>query len=52
MIETGKYLLGAAGASGFGSKSTAEEVTENCDLRSITAVITGEFFSSLLRVFR
>ncbi|CAD5328882.1 unnamed protein product [Arabidopsis thaliana] len=41
MIETGKYLLGAAGASGFGSKSTAEEVTENCDLRSITAVITG-----------
>ncbi|VVB11875.1 unnamed protein product [Arabis nemorensis] len=41
MIETGRYLIGAAGASGFGSKSTAEQVTENCDLRSTTAVITG-----------
>ncbi|RAL50974.1 hypothetical protein DM860_005330 [Cuscuta australis] len=37
-----KYLAGSAGPSGFGSKSTAEEVTEKCPhLRSITAIITG-----------
>jgi hypothetical protein len=42
MLETVKYLIGAAGPSGYGSKSTAEEVTESCpDLRSITAIITG-----------
>ncbi|XP_042481557.1 short-chain dehydrogenase TIC 32 A, chloroplastic-like [Macadamia integrifolia] len=42
MLEAVKYLIGAAGASGFGSKSTAEQVTEACpDLRSITAIITG-----------
>ncbi|KAG1360691.1 short-chain dehydrogenase TIC 32, chloroplastic [Cocos nucifera] len=42
MLGTVKYLLGSAGPSGYGSKSTAEDVTEACpDLRSITAVITG-----------
>ncbi|GLT35722.1 hypothetical protein SLA2020_101490 [Shorea laevis] len=42
MLETVKYLLGSPGASGYGSKSTAEEVTENCcHLRSVTAIITG-----------
>lgn len=42
MLETIKYLLGSSGASGYGSKSTAEQVTESCpDLRSVTAVITG-----------
>ncbi|KAF5734968.1 short-chain dehydrogenase TIC 32 chloroplastic-like [Tripterygium wilfordii] len=42
MLETVKYLIGAAGASGYGSKSTADEVTERCgDLSSITAIITG-----------
>lgn len=42
MLETVKYLIGAVGASGYGSKSTAEEVTETCsDLRSVTAIITG-----------
>ncbi|CAN4127159.1 unnamed protein product [Withania somnifera] len=42
MLETVKYLLGSAGPSGFGSKSTAEKVTEQCpDLRSVTAIITG-----------
>ncbi|KAL9330055.1 hypothetical protein ACSQ67_005058 [Phaseolus vulgaris] len=42
MIDTLKYLLGSAGPSGFGSKSTAEQVTENrADLRSFTAIITG-----------
>ncbi|XP_010933850.1 short-chain dehydrogenase TIC 32, chloroplastic isoform X2 [Elaeis guineensis] len=42
MLETLKYLMGSAGSTGFGSKSTAEEVTEaSPDLRSITAIITG-----------
>ncbi|XP_073000667.1 short-chain dehydrogenase TIC 32 B, chloroplastic-like [Typha latifolia] len=42
MLETVRYLIGSAGASGFGSKSTAEEVTDACpDLRSVTAIITG-----------
>ncbi|XP_076957499.1 short-chain dehydrogenase TIC 32 B, chloroplastic-like [Bidens hawaiensis] len=42
MLKTVKYLLGSAGPSGYGSKSTAEQVTDNCDgLRSCTALITG-----------
>ncbi|KAI3843369.1 hypothetical protein MKX03_030470 [Papaver bracteatum] len=42
MLETVKYLVGSVGASGFGSRSTAEQVTSACpDLRSITAIITG-----------
>nr|XP_011465365.1 PREDICTED: short-chain dehydrogenase TIC 32, chloroplastic isoform X2 [Fragaria vesca subsp. vesca] len=42
MLETVKYLIGSVGASGYGSKSTAEQVTESCpDLSSITAIITG-----------
>ncbi|XP_057969075.1 short-chain dehydrogenase TIC 32 B, chloroplastic isoform X2 [Malania oleifera] len=41
MLETVKYLIGAAGASGYGSKSTAEGVTESSDLHSVTAIITG-----------
>lgn len=45
MLETVKYLLGSAGASGYGSKSTAENVTEQSpDLRSVTAIITGKDF--------
>ncbi|KAM7525918.1 hypothetical protein LguiA_015820 [Lonicera macranthoides] len=42
MFESVKYLFGSMGPSGYGSKSTGEQVTENCsDLRSITAIITG-----------
>lgn len=42
MLESIKYLIGSAGSSGYGSKSTADHVTQNCpDLRSITAIITG-----------
>ncbi|KAK9161069.1 hypothetical protein Syun_007410 [Stephania yunnanensis] len=42
MLQTVRYLIGSVGASGFGSKSTAEEVTEaSGDLKSITAIITG-----------
>lgn len=50
MLETVKYLLGSAGPSGFGSKSTAEIVTEQSpDLRSITAIITGKILISTIR---
>ncbi|KAK2978652.1 hypothetical protein RJ640_019109 [Escallonia rubra] len=42
MLETVKYLMGSVGPSGYGSKSTAEQVTQNCsDLSSVTAIITG-----------
>lgn len=44
MFKQLKYFVGSAGSSGFGSKSTAEEVTEACpDLTSITAIITGMY---------
>ncbi|XP_044367169.1 short-chain dehydrogenase TIC 32 B, chloroplastic isoform X2 [Triticum aestivum] len=42
MLQAARYLLGSSGASGFGSKSTADEVTAACpDLCSLTAIITG-----------
>lgn len=42
MLETIKYLIGSAGPSGYGSRSTADQVTGNSiDLRSITVIITG-----------
>ncbi|KAI4315562.1 hypothetical protein L6164_028358 [Bauhinia variegata] len=39
MLETVKYLMGSAGPSGYGSKSTAEQVTQSCG--HLTAIITG-----------
>lgn len=36
-----RYLTGGKGPSGFGSTSTAEEVTMDCDLTSEVAIITG-----------
>ncbi|XP_024986907.1 short-chain dehydrogenase TIC 32, chloroplastic-like [Cynara cardunculus var. scolymus] len=37
-----KYLFGCAGGSGYGSRSTADQVTHNChSLCSCTAIITG-----------
>ncbi|NP_001152242.1 retinol dehydrogenase 12 [Zea mays] len=39
MLRAARYLLGSPGASGFGSRSTAEEVTP--DLGATTAIITG-----------
>ncbi|KAJ9555739.1 hypothetical protein OSB04_010353 [Centaurea solstitialis] len=36
------YLTGCAGRSGYGSRSTADQVTDNCPtLSSCTAIITG-----------
>ncbi|KAL5725489.1 NADP-retinol dehydrogenase [Ranunculus cassubicifolius] len=45
MKETIRYLAGVAGPSGFGSKSTAEQVTQDCSWfqssSQLTAIITG-----------
>jgi len=44
MKETIRYLAGIAGPSGFGSNSTAEQVTRHCSLflpSNLTALITG-----------
>lgn len=45
MKETLRYLAGIAGPSGYGSKSTGEQVTEDCSCSSLpshlTAIITG-----------
>ncbi|XWS48198.1 hypothetical protein CRYUN_Cryun13aG0053000 [Craigia yunnanensis] len=44
MKETLRYLAGIAGPSGYGSKSTAEQVADNCsclvDPQHLTAIIT------------
>lgn len=34
-------MTGMAGASGFGSASTAEQVTDGIDASNLTAIITG-----------
>ncbi|KAK9117227.1 hypothetical protein Sjap_016174 [Stephania japonica] len=44
MKETLKYLAGVAGPSGFGSSSTADQVTEDCAFSfpsHLTAIVTG-----------
>ncbi|XP_048445925.1 short-chain dehydrogenase TIC 32 B, chloroplastic-like [Pyrus x bretschneideri] len=44
MKETLRYLAGIAGPSGYGSKSTAEQVTRDCSSSvpsQLTAIITG-----------
>ncbi|XP_042499075.1 short-chain dehydrogenase TIC 32 B, chloroplastic-like [Macadamia integrifolia] len=44
MKETLRYLAGFAGPSGFGSNSTAEQVTQDCSClfpSQLTAIITG-----------
>nr|XP_051204869.1 short-chain dehydrogenase TIC 32 B, chloroplastic-like [Lolium perenne] len=42
MLSSLRYLAGTAGPSGFGSRTTAEEVTDGAgDLSHITAIVTG-----------
>ncbi|CAI8609881.1 unnamed protein product [Vicia faba] len=41
MKETIRYLAGIAGPSGFGSNSTAEQVTQQYSPSNLTALITG-----------
>ncbi|PHT28566.1 hypothetical protein CQW23_31837 [Capsicum baccatum] len=46
MKATLKYLGGIAGPSGYGSKTTAEQVTQICSVSftsQLTAIITEEF---------
>jgi hypothetical protein len=43
---TPSYMIGTPGPSGFGSKSTAEDVTANMDLTSKTIIVTGSAISS------
>ena len=46
------YLKGTPGPSGFGSASTAEDVTAGLDLHNYTAIVTGfSFISSRLPPF-
>ena len=48
MKGTLRYLAGTAGPSGFGSNSTAEQVTEDCSSlfsSNLTALITGESYT-------
>lgn len=35
-------ITGRPGASGFGSASTAEQVTEGIDAKNLTAIVTGQ----------
>lgn len=41
-------VTGKAGKSGFGSASTAEDVTQSIDANHLTAIITGSFFLFLI----
>ena len=42
-----RLVTGIAGKSGFGSASTAEDVTHRIDAANLTAIITGLIFISL-----
>lgn len=41
MLAMWRYLRGTPGPSGFGSASTAEDVTEGLNLKDLTAIVTG-----------
>jgi len=41
MVGVISLITGMAGPSGFGSASTAEQVTEGIDASNLTAIITG-----------
>jgi len=43
MVGVISLVTGMAGPSGFGSASTAEQVTEGVDASNLTAIITGQF---------
>ncbi|CAK9171170.1 unnamed protein product, partial [Ilex paraguariensis] len=40
-MNTFRLITGIPGPSGFGSASTAEQVTEGIDATNLTAIITG-----------
>lgn len=43
MLGVISLITGMHGPSGFGSASTAEQVTEGIDASNLTAIITGHF---------
>lgn len=43
MVGVISLVTGRAGPSGFGSASTAEQVTQGIDGSNLTAIITGQF---------
>jgi len=43
MVGVFSLVTGRAGPSGFGSSSTAEQVTEGIHAANLTAIITGQF---------
>lgn len=43
------YLRGTPGPSGFGSTSTAEDVTKGLDLHNYTAIVTGIYLNLFLQ---
>jgi len=43
MVGVISLVTGMVGPSGFGSASTAEQVTEGIDGANLTAIITGQF---------
>ena len=57
MVGIFSLITGRPGPSGFGSATTAEEVTEGIDASNLTAIITGLFafqisvFISIFDVF-
>jgi len=47
MVGIFSLVTGRPGASGFGSSSTAEQVTEGIDASNLTAIITGQNITSI-----
>jgi len=43
MVGIISLVTGRPGPSGFGSASTAEQVTQGIDASNLTAIITGQF---------
>lgn len=46
-----RLITGIPGASGFGSASTAEQVTQGIDASNLTAIITGFFLNIFLNSY-
>lgn len=44
-------MTGWAGPSGFGSATTAEQVTQGINASGLTAIVTGEFILGALKQF-
>lgn len=51
MVNILSLITGLAGPSGFGSASTAEQVTEGVDASKLTAIITGLLTLSIFTLF-